>query len=425
MTQSGALWGLLLTASLVSGQEDQLATADSSRVDTVVSPDALAKLLATATGAIAAGVSTPLVFPLAPSAPNKFRNKRKPQNRFRPNGESRFRPRSKLPTSPPGPLSPQFSGFARRPRPESEQQQPTGLPFLEPEPVEPLVLTNHISEVVDREKEQEALLEKLRSQASLITGAQPVGVTRDIRPADHRTRDSRPEDNQIRDTRPADSQIRDTRPADNQIRDTRPLGDLANRRDYARQLSPEQTRQTQGSRRVQGGLRREEGGFDYYEEEEQVREVVRQEVRQQPRRKTRPRAKSSGGQKGSVGGRRKDKVGTIERYRFTNEDGSITWGYENEDGSFKEETIGIDCVTHGKYGYIDPAGEVREYSYTSGNRCDPDTRQVETVSNEQTGARGPNGHGFYDYGQNKFVMSDGRRVRVVVNQRNKARGQRY
>ena len=48
------------------------------------------------------------------------------------------------------------------------------------------------------------------------------------------------------------------------------------------------------------------------------------------------------------------------RYRFENEDGGITWGYENEDGSFKEETIGVDCVTHGKYGYIDPTGEVRK-----------------------------------------------------------------
>ena len=67
----------------------------------------------------------------------------------------------------------------------------------------------------------------------------------------------------------------------------------------------------------------------------------------------------------------------------------------------------MDCITHGRYGYIDPAGEhrhgwphtgarggfkqcnlrvsqemgeasrvPREYSYTSGIRCDPDTRKV-------------------------------------------------
>ena len=34
-------------------------------------------------------------------------------------------------------------------------------------------------------------------------------------------------------------------------------------------------------------------------------------------------------------------------------------------------------MTHGRYGYVDPRGEAREYSYTSGIRCDPDTRKVE------------------------------------------------
>ena len=33
-------------------------------------------------------------------------------------------------------------------------------------------------------------------------------------------------------------------------------------------------------------------------------------------------------------------------------------------------------MTHGRYGYVDPAGEEREYSYTSGIRCDPQTREV-------------------------------------------------
>ena len=42
----------------------------------------------------------------------------------------------------------------------------------------------------------------------------------------------------------------------------------------------------------------------------------------------------------------------------------------------QEETIGVDCVTRGKYGYTDPAGELRQYSYTSGLPCNPDTRKV-------------------------------------------------
>merc|ERR1719382_1281879 len=79
-----------------------------------------------------------------------------------------------------------------------------------------------------------------------------------------------------------------------------------------------------------------------------------------------------------------------------------------------------------KYGRVDPTGEVREYSYTSGNRCDPDTRkQIAEDRSGGGGSRGANGHGFYDYKRGKFVMADGRRVTVVVNQQNKARGRRY
>lgn len=37
-----------------------------------------------------------------------------------------------------------------------------------------------------------------------------------------------------------------------------------------------------------------------------------------------------------------------ERYSVRNDDGSITWGYSNLDGTFKEETIGINCITRGR-----------------------------------------------------------------------------
>lgn len=60
----------------------------------------------------------------------------------------------------------------------------------------------------------------------------------------------------------------------------------------------------------------------------------------------------------------------MRKYRTDNEDGSITWGYENDDGTFKEETIGIDCITRGKYGYTDPDGVRREYTYETGGRCE-------------------------------------------------------
>lgn len=67
----------------------------------------------------------------------------------------------------------------------------------------------------------------------------------------------------------------------------------------------------------------------------------------------------------------------LRKYREENPDGSITWGFENDDGSFKEETIGIDCITRGIYGYIDPDGEKREYKYETGILCDPDKRDQE------------------------------------------------
>ncbi|KAF2900329.1 hypothetical protein ILUMI_05864, partial [Ignelater luminosus] len=67
---------------------------------------------------------------------------------------------------------------------------------------------------------------------------------------------------------------------------------------------------------------------------------------------------------------RRPPVQIIRKYRTDNEDGSITWGFENEDGTFKEETIGADCIIRGKYGYIDPEGTRREYNYEAGNKCD-------------------------------------------------------
>ena len=38
--------------------------------------------------------------------------------------------------------------------------------------------------------------------------------------------------------------------------------------------------------------------------------------------------------------------------------------------SNREETRGADCITRGKYGYIDPEGVKREYTYTSGLHCE-------------------------------------------------------
>ncbi|XP_034940038.1 uncharacterized protein [Chelonus insularis] len=86
----------------------------------------------------------------------------------------------------------------------------------------------------------------------------------------------------------------------------------------------------------------------------------------------------------------------IRRWREDNDDGSITWGYENDDGSYKEEIIGVDCITRGKYGYIDLDGVKREYSYEMGIKCDEQEDEEES--------------GFVDYQENKLVLPNGKTI---------------
>ncbi|XP_031845152.1 uncharacterized protein LOC116432424 [Nomia melanderi] len=102
----------------------------------------------------------------------------------------------------------------------------------------------------------------------------------------------------------------------------------------------------------------------------------------------------------------------IRRYRNDNPDGSITWGFENDDGSYKEELIGVDCITRGKYGYIDPDGIRREYTYETGIRCDEEQREEEE-------------NGFVDYQENKLVLPDGKTIDLSNMGKKQARRPRY
>ncbi len=54
-----------------------------------------------------------------------------------------------------------------------------------------------------------------------------------------------------------------------------------------------------------------------------------------PRKEVLPAAAGNSGGKRGGGRPGKEPVGTVERYRQEHDDGSITWGYENEDGSYK------------------------------------------------------------------------------------------
>lgn len=113
----------------------------------------------------------------------------------------------------------------------------------------------------------------------------------------------------------------------------------------------------------------------------------------------------------------------LRKYREENEDGTITWGFENDDGSYKEEIIGNDCVTRGRYGYIDPDGVKREYTYETGIQCDPNKRDLEEPELDEEG--GPGGsslqdNGAYvDYQENQMVLPNGQRINL--NGKNKPR----
>lgn len=127
------------------------------------------------------------------------------------------------------------------------------------------------------------------------------------------------------------------------------------------------------------------------DEEEEVEQPIRQQVyRPQPTRQPVQQAQPARPHQRE----RKPVAQVIRKYRDDNPDGSITWGFENDDGSFKEETIGIDCVTRGRYGYVDPDGLKREYNYETGILCDKTKEEPETKS-------------FIDYQGNKAVLPNG------------------
>ncbi|XP_075226813.1 uncharacterized protein LOC142327547 [Lycorma delicatula] len=104
----------------------------------------------------------------------------------------------------------------------------------------------------------------------------------------------------------------------------------------------------------------------------------------------------------------------LRRYREDNEDGSITWGFENDDGSFKEETIGVDCITRGKYGYVDPDGVRREYTYSSGIPCDK-------TKDDKDNQGAATNDGYIDYQNNRYVLPNGDEVDLDKMVKNRAR----
>ncbi|CAG9823441.1 unnamed protein product [Phaedon cochleariae] len=105
-----------------------------------------------------------------------------------------------------------------------------------------------------------------------------------------------------------------------------------------------------------------------------------------PRGQARPQLESTRAKEPN----RPPPVQTLRNYNKVNDDGSFTFGYEAADGSFKEETRGTDCVVRGKYGYVDPDGNKREFTYVSGNPCDPNAPQDQDDPEESQEAQNEN-----------------------------------
>ena len=226
-------------------------------------------------------------------------------------------------------------------KPEAPQEDRHQGPLLAPRI--PLALGNDLGSA-------ESLLDAVRTQTSALTGAQALGVTREV------TKAGRREHARQLFVGPVEPVVSLVEKLPQPEVESRSRGRQASRQGA--------TASRQTGRRAPPPRRGEETYFERKEEEEEEELVRRNEVvASVPKRRKEIKLTGQRAMKKkktySKHASKRGRVANIHSYRVTNEDGSITWGYENADGSFKEETIGVDCVTHGKYGYIDPNGEVR------------------------------------------------------------------
>lgn len=67
------------------------------------------------------------------------------------------------------------------------------------------------------------------------------------------------------------------------------------------------------------------------------------------------------------------KVEIIKQIKRLNDDGSYTFGYEAEDGTFKIESRDVLGNVKGTFGFVDSDGEIKRVSYTSSNSTESAT----------------------------------------------------
>ena len=192
--------------------------------------------------------------------------------------------------------------------------------FVKPILPLPLVVSNDIG---TKNFDKNSIFETLKS----LTGATPVGVTNEVTYHD--------KDDKIKKSKPLKKNIvsRDnTKELDSEVSSAHDSDAVQNQRghhsrqDYARQLSGPAPNSRTSRRKSQQKVVTK----DVHKVDESDRKAhLNSDAIIQP---SKPR---KGKKKSKRNKFRKATINTVERYRYENEDGSITWGYMNEDGGFK------------------------------------------------------------------------------------------
>lgn len=71
-------------------------------------------------------------------------------------------------------------------------------------------------------------------------------------------------------------------------------------------------------------------------------------------------------------------------------------------------------ICRGRYGYVDPDGMKREYTYETGIQCDPNKKDQEDDDELPGGS-------YIDYQENAMVFPSGQRVNLDSFSKNRAR----
>lgn len=100
------------------------------------------------------------------------------------------------------------------------------------------------------------------------------------------------------------------------------------------------------------------------------------------------------------------KVEIIKQIKKVNDDGSYTFGYEAEDGTFKIESRDVLGNVKGTFGFVDTDGEIKRVSYSTTNATESATVSSADKERSQTVQSIPKVH-------NRTIVSTTRRPNII------------